>query len=280
MRKKLFLLAFFLFFSSCFQKQKSPIVDQDLEEEQTRASFFLDELQERFEENSMKGFEIYNLPQESKKLTERQKFFMDHPIVFTGDSLTSGIGSPENPYPRMLAEKLGVPVVNTAVAGWKSSDLLANLEARVLDFKPSLVAMTIGGNDLMALPISSNLQKDMMISLEKTKRNLEEILERVHEAYPEARIIFGMLDPGGDKLKSCSQVCPEADQMVELWYNSLSDFLKAKPKTHLVERVMEEIWDQPHLLHDSIHPNEEGYEKFVEKFLPVLRPILNLYSSH
>ena len=76
--------------------------------------------------------------------------------VFAGDSITQGakhtFGS--RSYPEIFAERirweLGRPrdfVINTAISGNTSKDVLHDFEWRIGQFKPNLVSLMIGTND-------------------------------------------------------------------------------------------------------------------------------------
>lgn len=246
-----------------------------------RSRYYLDELSEKIKTQKPKNFKIHNLPKMDERLTAKQKYFMKHPIVFTGDSLTDGVGSKHNPYPNMLAQKFKIPIVNTAWSGWKTDDLLANLKERVLDLKPSIVGMTIAGNDLMKLRKSPQLALHMRQSKKVTKINISKIIDAIHLKNSQTIIIFGLLFPGGQKLKNLEPSPGALDPFVLLWYQDVESLLQTKPKTKIVPEVMKNIWGKPQLLADDIHPNEDGYKQLSkEKFAPALdRAIQDLSSE-
>jgi acyl-CoA thioesterase-1 len=69
----------------------------------------------------------------------------DH-LVVIGDSISAGLDV-EPPWPRVLQDRTGIPVINLAVGGAETSDALA--QCRKLAPDDTLVLIEIGGNDLL-----------------------------------------------------------------------------------------------------------------------------------
>ena len=69
------------------------------------------------------------------------------PIVVLGDSLAAGVGSKgmKRGFVTLLQERLGVELVNKGVPGNSTAEGLARLQADVLDLKPALVVVELGG---------------------------------------------------------------------------------------------------------------------------------------
>jgi acyl-CoA hydrolase len=71
-------------------------------------------------------------------------------VLALGDSLTFGTGAtPETSYPSVLAAISGWQIVNDGVPGDTSAQALERLPALLADHKPTLVLVSIGGNDLL-----------------------------------------------------------------------------------------------------------------------------------
>ena len=89
-------------------------------------------------------------------------------IICLGDSLTKGVGAQMGEdYPSVLADRLGRPIVNAGHPGNTTADALTRLQD-VLKQNPRLVIVFLGGNDFLR-----------QVPLQETKRNLEEIIERI-----------------------------------------------------------------------------------------------------
>jgi lysophospholipase L1-like esterase len=94
--------------------------------------------------------------------------------VFTGDSITHGALYTEGwrSFPEHFAERVrwelrrvNDVVINTGVFGERSTGLLANLEARVLRFRPEVVLVLIGMNDAVFGTAGRSLFRDNLLDL-------------------------------------------------------------------------------------------------------------------
>jgi acyl-CoA hydrolase len=71
-------------------------------------------------------------------------------VLALGDSITFGTGAPAGSgYPEALAQLTGWNVVNAGVPGDVSAGALARLPALLAQHQPSLVLVSIGGNDFL-----------------------------------------------------------------------------------------------------------------------------------
>jgi acyl-CoA thioesterase-1 len=71
-------------------------------------------------------------------------------VLALGDSLTFGTGATlETSYPAVLAALSGWQVINAGVPGDTSAQALERLPALLQEHKPTLVLVSIGGNDLL-----------------------------------------------------------------------------------------------------------------------------------
>ena len=79
---------------------------------------------------------------------DTKKVSQEGPIIFFGDSLTTGVGAKAGEdFPSVIAKELSLTnVVNAGVSGDTTADALARLKTDVLDKNPSLVIVFLGGN--------------------------------------------------------------------------------------------------------------------------------------
>jgi acyl-CoA thioesterase I len=165
-------------------------------------------------------------------------------IVCLGDSITAGVGaSTEESYPARLAERLGRPVLNAGVSGDTAAQGLARVP-NVLDEKPWLVIVELGGNDLLR-----------QVPIEDTERALRAILERLLAAKV-LPVLVEVRAPFGHR------------------YPDLFARLHKDYKAPLVEGVLGDILTDPSLKSDEVHPNAAGYKKLADAVAETIEPLL------
>lgn len=171
----------------------------------------------------------------------------DGVVVCFGDSLTYGTGSsPDMDYPSRLSAILGRPVINAGRPGDTTADALARLDQDVLSHAPSLVLLTLGGNDL-----KNRLPHDQAFA------NLGAIIGRIRQEAGALVVVGGIRMPfvGRDFADGYERVCRETGAV-------------------LVPDVYEGIFGRRELMSDPIHPNDEGYRIMAERFHEAIRPYL------
>ena len=163
--------------------------------------------------------------------------------VALGSSMAAGPGiaprAPGSPraamrsarnYPHLLAEDLGLDLVDVTYSGATTAHLLTDRQngtapqVSALDGTEDLVTITIGGNDIAYVPgmyvatlpgalrllpvVGARLRgvldpDERELSLDKVARSLVAVGERVHELSPKARVLFveyqTLLPPSGEK---------------------------------------------------------------------------------
>jgi acyl-CoA thioesterase-1 len=178
-------------------------------------------------------------------------------IVILGDSLTAGLGLPqEQAYPTLLqqridAEHLPFEVVNAGVSGDTSAGGLSRLDWALGDGKVAILVVALGGNDaLRGLPVK------------ELSRNLSTIIERA-QALKIKVILAGMEAPpnfGRDYIVSFHQVYPE---------------LARKYDIPLLPFLLDGVAGISQLNQsDGIHPTAEGARRVADNVWTVLRPML------
>ena len=167
------------------------------------------------------------------------------PIVCFGDSLTYGIGAArDNAYPSQLSRLIGQEVVNAGIPGETTTAALARVD-EILDLKPRMVLITLGGNDLKN-----------GVSREKAFGNLEMIIRKLQSGG--ALVVLGGLD-------------------VPFWGRGFGDEyarLAEDIGAVLVPNVLEDVFGDPGLMSDRIHPNDKGYTIMARYFHEAISPYL------
>jgi len=179
-------------------------------------------------------------------------------IVFFGNSLTAAYQlPPEKGFPALIQQKidsLGLPY--RCVNAGNSGETTAGGKNRVdwiLSQPVDVFVLELGGNDaLRGLP------------LDESKKNLQEIINRVKAKYPACKIVLaGMLAP--------PNLGPAYTRDFATMYPDLAKTNGAA----LIPFLLENVGGEPELnLSDGIHPNEAGHRIVAETVWRVLRPLL------
>ena len=111
---------------------------------------------------------------------------IDDNFVFLGDSITNGYNLDEY-YP-------GYPTVKSGVNGYKTQDILNNMNKMVYIYNPSKVFLLIGIND-----IHSGKSKEYIIN------NIEKIIDNIKENRKNAKIYVESIYPVNSKMRSNSK---------------------------------------------------------------------------
>jgi len=168
-------------------------------------------------------------------------------IYVLGDSITAGYGlKKEQAYPYLLSQKINFPVVNRGVSGDKTADALARLSKDILQEKPQIVIVALGGNDFL-----KKVPKTV------TEQNLKEIITQI-QAENAITVILGM------------NLGLFTDE-----YKDLYQRVAKETGSYLIPQVLKGIIDNPkHRQKDIIHPNQIGQEILADKIAKSLDPLL------
>jgi len=164
-------------------------------------------------------------------------------VVAFGDSLTAGTGAEEgSSYPEVLGGLLGVRVVNAGVPGETSSEGLGRLP-HVLDlYKPDLVIICHGGNDMLQ-------GRD----LEEVERNVTAMVKMAQLAGADV-VLVGVPAPG-----LILRTAP--------FYRRVA----RRCGVPIEDRILAEVLSRGGLKSDAIHPNSEGYRRMATAVAALIR---------
>ncbi len=180
-------------------------------------------------------------------------------IVIFGNSITAGYQlNPDDAFPALIQHRLdslgyeSYKVVNAGVSGETSADGLNRLDW-LLRNPVDIFMLELGGNDGLR-----------GMELEETRENLSEILRRVRDRYPNAKLIVaGMEIPpnmGPDYTAQFREMFPD---LADEYHGILIPFLLAG------------VAANPALnLDDGIHPNEAGHAIVADTLWTYLQPLL------
>jgi acyl-CoA thioesterase-1 len=181
-------------------------------------------------------------------------------IVFFGDSLTAGYGLNDpstEAYPALIQRKIDAAglhgrVVNAGLSGETTAGGLRRVDW-VLRQPVDVFVLALGGNDGLR-----------GINPTVSRANLQQILERVHSKYPQAKLVLaGMQMPpslGPDFTRAFQEIFAE---------------VAAKNEATFIPFLLEGVGGDAQLNQgDQIHPNAEGHAVVAENVWKVLRPLL------
>jgi acyl-CoA thioesterase-1 len=170
-------------------------------------------------------------------------------VVAFGDSLTSGycVVPPQRDYVVYLSNYTNISIINAGKKGDNTSDALIRLQSDVLDKKPSIVIVFLGGNDFF-----EGYSSDVITE------NLTAIVEAIQKTGAKVILV------GGD-----SQVASS--------YENAEQSVATKEKVFaFIPSVLNGILFRKDLMcADGLHPNEKGHEVIAQKILPALQRALS-----
>lgn len=179
-------------------------------------------------------------------------------ILFFGNSLTAGWGlEPEEGFTGIIQHRLdslGLPyqVINGGLSGETTASGLNRLDW-FLEDEPYIFVLELGGNDgLRGIPVA------------ETKKNLEQIIKKVHEKYPQAAIILAGM-----------QIPPNMGKSYSEEFRAIFPDLAEENQVTLIPFLLEGVAGEPDLnLPDGIHPSKEGHRLVAETVWEYLEPLL------
>ena len=164
-------------------------------------------------------------------------------VVAFGDSLTYGTGAAEaESYPAVLAEIIGRKVVRAGVPGEVSAGGLQRLPAVIEEYRPALVIVCLGGNDMLRKVDDASI-----------KANLREIVRTI-QAGGVSVVLVGVPKPA--LITSAAAFYAEIAKEFDVPYEG---------------KIVTEVLYQRELKSDTIHPNAKGYRKMAEAIAELLR---------
>lgn len=177
-------------------------------------------------------------------------------VLFFGNSLTAGYGLDDlsASFPSLLQDRLdslgyNYTVVNAGLSGETTASGNNRLEW-VLERQPvDVFVLELGANDGLR-----------GIDPAETRRNLNEMIDKVRSAYPEAKIILaGMMVP------------PNMGEAYSREFRQIYPELAEEKNVELIPFLLEEVAGEPELNQsDGIHPNAEGNKIVAENVWEVL----------
>jgi lysophospholipase L1-like esterase len=167
------------------------------------------------------------------------------PWVAFGDSLTEGYGAASGQdYPAVLAQRLGVPIMNSGRSGDTTADGLKRFED-LARLQPQVVLLCLGGNDSLNREASK-----------QTFANLGTMIDCLHQEGTFV-VLIG--------IRSAS-----LRDRNEKHFKKLA----REKRVFYLPDMLRGLAFKPVYMSDAIHPNDEGYRRIAERLEKALRPLL------
>lgn len=180
-------------------------------------------------------------------------------IVFFGNSLTAGYGldDPSQAFAGLIQKRidslgLNYKVINAGVSGETTSGGNSRIDW-LLKQPLDIFVLELGGNDgLRGIPVS------------ETKKNLQEILDKVKAKYPDAkRVLAGM------------QIPPNMGREYAAEFKEVYADLAKKNDIVLIPFLLEGVGGESKLNQaDGIHPTAEGHKILAENVWVRIKDLL------
>lgn len=169
-------------------------------------------------------------------------------VLALGDSLTSGVGaSADTAYPAELARLTGWKVVNGGVSGDTSALALARLPGLLQQHQPTLVIVSIGGNDFLRRQSAATTRANILRICSEAKGSGAQVLL---VAVPELSLMAA-----AGRLSDHPM------------YEEIAEELKIP----LHAKGWSSVLAQERLRSDQIHANAAGYAEFAQGLVGTLR---------
>ncbi|MBP6108986.1 MAG: arylesterase [Rhodocyclaceae bacterium] len=172
-------------------------------------------------------------------------------VLALGDSLTAGNGVlPAEAWPSLLAANTGWEIINGGVSGDTSAGGLARLPDLLDEHSPTLVFVSLGGNDMLR-----------RVPQADTVANLNRILDLVQAKGAKA-VLLATPKPSITGAVFSSFSAAE-------FYRPIAD----AHKIPLIENALPEVLSDTKLKVDALHPNVAGHLLLTKKITAALKEI-------
>jgi acyl-CoA thioesterase I len=186
-----------------------------------------------------------------KKLPRARAVPRGATVLALGDSITFGTGAaPDSSYPTVLQRLSGWTVVNAGVPGDVSAQALLRLPALLEEYKPSLVLVSIGGNDMLRRLADSD-----------TRANIRSICQQALASGAQV-LLIAIPRP----TLSAAVTGSLTDHTM---YAELADALQVP----LQRQGWSEVLSDERLRSDSLHANAQGYAQFAYSVMATARAV-------
>ena len=169
------------------------------------------------------------------------------PIIAFGDSLVEGLGASKNrDWVSTLSARFPIPILNKGQRHDTTRSALLRLEKDVMPYNPCLTILLLGGNDIL-----------VRIPKRETFLNLSTMIDRIltHD--------IGVLLVG-----------VRGGILADAFEGKFQSLAEEKGIPY-IPNILEDILDNPALMTDPLHPNDEGHQIIADRIESVLVHIVD-----
>lgn len=185
-------------------------------------------------------------------------------VLILGDSLSAEYGLARGTgWVQVMAkqaelEKINVQWVNASISGDTTSGGLSRLPALLLQHKPHLVVIELGGNDALR-----------GLNLNMTQQNIKRMTDAAKKSGAQVLLIAMQVPPNyGDKYR----------QQMEAVYQKVAKETSAQINSQFLKGVADDADALKWFQADKIHPNEGAQRLMMRNVWPQIKTILNSAS--
>lgn len=173
-------------------------------------------------------------------------------IVFLGDSITDW-------YPIEEMYSKDIPIVNSGIAGYETTDILNRLDDMVYKFNPTKVFILIGTNDI------KYEEDDEQVVID----NIKKIVKEIKKNRPNTKIYVESIFPVNRELKYHAAEERYNGEILKI-NKGIKDYCKENNITYI--NMYDELIDSKGNLKkeytvDGLHLSKTGYIKYTSKLL-------------
>ena len=184
----------------------------------------------------------------------------DSTILIIGDSLSAGLGVAYNQsWPSLLQDRLNkngytIQVVNAGISGDTTAGGNERLPKLLSQYAPEIVVIELGGNDGLR-----------GTSIDSIESNLRSMIKAALDRDAQIILIGMQLPPNYGNAYATS---------FQNLFPTLANEYSIVLVERLIQRMMNEVWQQSLMQMDGIHPNAKGHIQIENLIWDSLEPLL------
>ena len=184
----------------------------------------------------------------------------DSTILIIGDSLSAGLGVAYNQsWPSLLQDRLNkngytIQVVNAGISGDTTAGGNERLPKLLSQYAPEIVVIELGGNDGLR-----------GTSIDSIESNLRSMIKAALDRDAQIILIGMQLPPNYGNAYATS---------FQNLFPTLANEYSIVLVERLIQRMMNEVWQQSLMQMDGIHPNAKGHVQIENLIWDSLEPLL------